>query len=278
MVNIINLNTAQLDELTSLPGVGPAMADRIVAARPYETFDDLQLVSGIGPAIIERLAPLVVLEEIDSKEDVIYLEADTETLSQELESITDVLEPEPEIEGEPTEDIIPKEKAIIRVNETESQPEPEIKGPKPVTWGRTLLVMTTFSLVTFTLAVLLTLGIIGTLNNGLRYASPTDIQELNNQAKILDSQIGTLQEDFQGFRLRLDNLEGVPAQIGELNNATDQLSADIANTVEIVGGMNTQIEELQNSTSSFQVFLDGLAELMGSLVDQPQEIAPEETP
>jgi len=35
MANIVNLNTAQSDELTKLPGVGPAMAERITAARPF---------------------------------------------------------------------------------------------------------------------------------------------------------------------------------------------------------------------------------------------------
>ena len=46
MANIVNLNTAQSDELTNLPGVGPAMAERIAAARPFEKTDDLLNVRG----------------------------------------------------------------------------------------------------------------------------------------------------------------------------------------------------------------------------------------
>ena len=64
MANIINLNTARSDEMTKLPGVGPAMAERIAAARPFEKLEDLLNVSGIGPALLERLSPLVTTEAI----------------------------------------------------------------------------------------------------------------------------------------------------------------------------------------------------------------------
>lgn len=49
---LINLNTATEDQLQTLPGVGPAIAARIVSDReangPFETQEDLKRVSGIG--------------------------------------------------------------------------------------------------------------------------------------------------------------------------------------------------------------------------------------
>lgn len=55
----IDANTATIDQLSSLPGIGAALAARIVAGRPYETVDDLADVPSIGTATIERLRPLL---------------------------------------------------------------------------------------------------------------------------------------------------------------------------------------------------------------------------
>jgi hypothetical protein len=46
----VDLNAASLAELESLPGIGPALAEAIVAGRPYAAVDELLRVPGIGPA------------------------------------------------------------------------------------------------------------------------------------------------------------------------------------------------------------------------------------
>jgi DNA uptake protein ComE-like DNA-binding protein len=57
----IDPNAAPAVELERLPGIGPALAGRIVAARAAGTVfhraDDLRRVRGIGPRTVERLAP-----------------------------------------------------------------------------------------------------------------------------------------------------------------------------------------------------------------------------
>jgi competence protein ComEA len=58
----INLNTATQAELEALPGVGSAIARRIVEGPPYRSVDDLERVEGIGPKRLEEIRPLVTAE------------------------------------------------------------------------------------------------------------------------------------------------------------------------------------------------------------------------
>ncbi|MFC4427759.1 ComEA family DNA-binding protein [Deinococcus navajonensis] len=55
----LNLNTATLEQLEALPKVGPALARRLMEARPYHALSDLDQIKGIGPATLKVLAPLV---------------------------------------------------------------------------------------------------------------------------------------------------------------------------------------------------------------------------
>lgn len=55
----VSINSADSWSLQRLPGVGPAMAERIIAGRPYSSTQQLLDVSGIGPATFARLEPLI---------------------------------------------------------------------------------------------------------------------------------------------------------------------------------------------------------------------------
>jgi hypothetical protein len=53
----VDLTTASEAELASLPGIGPALARRIAAARPLHHVDEQLRVDGIGPARLAAIRP-----------------------------------------------------------------------------------------------------------------------------------------------------------------------------------------------------------------------------
>ena len=59
----VNLNTAGVEELGTLPRVGPVLAQRIVDWRKqhgrFQTVEELDAVDGVGPKLLETLLPLV---------------------------------------------------------------------------------------------------------------------------------------------------------------------------------------------------------------------------
>lgn len=59
---LVNLNTATQAELETLPGIGPAKALEIIAARPFDSIEDLDRVPGIGATTLDELRPLVTIQ------------------------------------------------------------------------------------------------------------------------------------------------------------------------------------------------------------------------
>lgn len=63
---LVNINTAGVQELDTLPGVGPATAQKIVEHRqlngPFDRIESIMDVSGIGPAKFEAMKELITVE------------------------------------------------------------------------------------------------------------------------------------------------------------------------------------------------------------------------
>jgi competence protein ComEA len=63
---VVNVNTATLEELARLPGIGEAKARAILELRKergaFRSVDQLRDVKGIGDAALERIRPHVVTE------------------------------------------------------------------------------------------------------------------------------------------------------------------------------------------------------------------------
>jgi hypothetical protein len=63
---IVELNSASLAELETLPGITPDYARKILAGRPYRAMSDLEKV-GIPHAIVAEISPPAIIRFEESK-------------------------------------------------------------------------------------------------------------------------------------------------------------------------------------------------------------------
>lgn len=315
--NKIDPNTAAQEELMKIPGVGPELAQRIIAARPFESVDDLRKVSGIGPTSIQRYLPYLAFSaekvETQSSEDVVEVTADRLTLI-EPRTTEKPSEQTAEEEIKVTGDELVKPPSIIQEDappsrqpgqlEKEAQAILELKEPSPahptapgvttapvarerwVTRNQAVGIMFLGFVVTLILGLLIGMGVLASINNGqLQFARPSQVNALQAQVDQLESRASVIEQDIQGMRERLDNIEMLGSRVGELEKTAGQLSSDLEKTEvklrsdveeitsqvsdlsDEVNGFDARINELQSQGAQFMGFLEGLRALLDNMAN-----------
>ncbi len=61
--SIIDINQASQIELQSISGIGPVLASRIIAGRPYKNVEELLNVKGVGPKKLEKIRPYITVNQ-----------------------------------------------------------------------------------------------------------------------------------------------------------------------------------------------------------------------
>jgi competence ComEA-like helix-hairpin-helix protein len=201
----IDLNTADQETLDNLPGIGPALAARIVEyrenAHPFEEVIELTAVPGISEKMVREIEHLLEVKAAENQptddfqpgviltvETVTEMgEADEETAvapEPELELETDAPEPDaPELDETEPEIILEaetweQEEDLPAAEDDEDEDdafivpyEPPPPAPTVVHQGYSLRALMASSLVTAVTAVLFTLGLLYLLNGTLYFAA-----------------------------------------------------------------------------------------------------------
>ena len=106
---LTDLNTADIDDLIDVPGIGEVLAQRIIETRPFNTFDDVVRVKGIGSISLNRIAPYATVGNgsfpITTGDE--KMETNEETRSPDLEALEALTETEVEETSEVPADLIP---------------------------------------------------------------------------------------------------------------------------------------------------------------------------
>lgn len=268
------LNTSSRDELITLPGIGPVLADRLVTGRPFDSLEAVQAVKGIGANLLERLTdgrasqpdltPALVPQAEDEPPGESGLAAIQEVLEEKEPATYEALTEEPSGLGEsPSE----PEQAADQAVETLPEKYEQVAKSRGTLW--TTLVS---GMVTALASILLTLAVLGGINGSLKFATGSQYRAIQREAEQLTAQVQTLQQDLNGLRGRVDTLEGLGERTVALEKAQQQLNSDLDAANQQVTAMQTEVAALnekvtqqEERTQKFETFLQDLQTLLGNL-------------
>lgn len=248
---LVNPNTATEAELRRLPGVGPSLAARIVAARPFTTIDDLRRVPGVGPAALANLRDRLALEEAH--------EAPAPT-------------------GAPD---------FVREASERMENALDAAGARwaSVTGGRRLVVDAGLVGLAVVLAVFSTLLVLGGINGSLDVSRQRSVLQLMADVSALQTRIESLQSKTDSIEGRLQALGGLTGRMsaveGELERMQAELeaaTADVAAMQSDVDGLSVDVGDLRQAMGSVDSFLRGVRDLLASLYPLPTPPSTTPTP
>ncbi len=291
----VNVNLATAEDLAQVPRLGPALAARLIAARPFASLDDLQRVTGIGARSLARLRPYLEVtapgvaanlgEEMAAEageESAFEASRAQPRPTQAEEAIPSAAEVPPTMADQMVEMDGTSQAAAPKLLSHPTAPKAVGSTQKVQPQWEGLLYSVGIGLLVLVLAVAFTLGLLGIINGGLAYPTASQFEGLQSQVGALHVQIEGVQQDVNSLRARLDGMEALSGRVGSVEREAQALRSELGASAARLDQLQAQVEtldekmnDLEQRSGVFERFLDGLRALLGNLDAQP---TPEEVP
>lgn len=294
---LIDPNTADAQTLMKIPGVGPALAQQIIAKRPFADLEDLQRVSGVGPYLLERIQSYVTLPRRASDEasapsapeesaPEVLPAAETETpaasapatalLDEDSELIARAkAAAPPSAEAEPPASEQPAAEVEAAAPLPEAAPSGETTAPTPpetppvapaarpeaafITRSQATWAVALGVFAALFLSLIVTLAFLASINDGrLRYASPAQLNALALRVEGVEQRISDLQQAQDGLRARVDNLEALSGRVSALERESQSLRAEMDAASSELKQLSGQVDEISRQIGELDKQIDEL--------------------
>lgn len=309
----VDLNQATAEELGALPGIGPALAGRIVAYREeqegFQSPQEFAAVPGIGRAAYERLADRLTVTPPDvlpppGGDETVLVETSEEALappeaaaSQEM-ALPEAEEPVPALQLE-EEDIPPAEEAPaakeapkppgVEPAAPPSPPAPAREPPRRRGLSSSLSWLWP-ALLGGLLGMIFALLVFSGINGSLDLSNSRAVLDLQNRMDNSAAEMKSLRGEVDGLRQRLDTLEGLTARMEKTESAVDTLRQGTealdqrADTLESeLASVSDDLSAMQAQAQQVTMFFERLQALLKEIFGDeatagPMPESPVETP
>jgi competence ComEA-like helix-hairpin-helix protein len=254
----LDLNTATASELQELPGIGQALAGRIVNYRaevqPFQDPADVIAVPGVSETMYAQIADRVTASPAEPPQ-----AAEPEEVADEWLEAEPVAEPE-------LEPIETEEAEVVEAGEEPPPgPEPPLVEvvPGPAGWGRVLFVGFLSAIAGAVLALAFLFALNGTLDfqTAALRAAQDETSRLEVELAALDMRLDQVEGRLEAIRELESRLSDTQASIQQLAEDLEATRARMASMAEALGAVRQEYTNLRED-------VDGLAEHVSRLGNQ----------